>query len=186
MSLKGFDGWLVKPVRQRSLIERLGAEAAAPARANAPLVRRPEAPGRRALLAEDNDVNALVAERALRRLGFEIVRAFDGEEALRLASLPSSPAAPPFSLILMDLRMPRLDGWEAARRLRRFEAETGAKRTPIVALSANSPERGAPSPAPETFDAFLVKPMDFDALAATIERVCRPGYSAETRRRRAS
>ncbi len=88
-SLKGFDGWLVKPVRARSLYERLAAEfPAGPHDAGAVENRSP--PSRRALIAEDNDINALIADKALRRLGFETVRATGGEEAVRQAA----PAAP--------------------------------------------------------------------------------------------
>ncbi len=81
-ALKGFDGWLVKPVRARSLFERVTGDfpPAAPASRPSPTAFR------RALVAEDNDINALITQKALRRLGFEVVRANNGEEALRLAS----------------------------------------------------------------------------------------------------
>ena len=86
-ALKGFDGWLVKPVRARSLYERLAAEFhAAPASPEARATAEADAPARRALVAEDDDVNALIAVKALRRLGFEATRAVDGEEAVRLAA----------------------------------------------------------------------------------------------------
>jgi signal transduction histidine kinase/CheY-like chemotaxis protein len=177
-SLKGFDGWLVKPVRARSLFERLAADfprAEAPAPRPAP----PSAPARRALVAEDNDINALVAQKALRRLGFEVVRALDGEEALRLASPLASLGSRPFDLILMDLKMPGLDGYEATRRLRRLEAAAGRTPTPIVALSANALDESRRSCMAAGFDAFLVKPVEFRALAGTIERVCRATNARE-------
>ena len=167
-SLMGFDGWLVKPVRARSLFERLAADFP---RAEAP-APRPAPPARRALVAEDNDINALVAQKALRRLGFEVVRALDGEEALRLASPLASLGSRPFDLILMDLKMPGLDGYEATRRLRRLEAAAGRTPTPIVALSANALDESRRSCMAAGFDAFLVKPVEFRALAGTIERVC--------------
>ena len=88
-SLKGFDGWLVKPVRARSLYERLAAEF--PVAAGPPDAAERQGPAlRRALIAEDNDINALIAEKALRRLGFEPFRATDGDEAVRLAT-PAGP-----------------------------------------------------------------------------------------------
>jgi signal transduction histidine kinase/CheY-like chemotaxis protein len=171
ISLQGFDGWLVKPVRARSLYERLAAEF--------PPAREPSAvepqnrPMRRALIAEDNDINALIAEKALGRLGFETVRATDGDDAVRLASPLSDPGAPPpFDLILMDLKMPGLDGVEATRRLRLQEAAAGALHTPIVALTASAPEDERRACLAAGADAFLVKPFDFDHLASAVGRLC--------------
>jgi signal transduction histidine kinase/CheY-like chemotaxis protein len=169
-ALKGFDGWLVKPVRARSLFERVAWEfepsPGSPARLTRPLSTR------RALVAEDNDINALITQKALRRLGFEVVRAIDGEEALRLASPIAPLESRPFDVILMDLKMPGLDGYEATRRLRRLEAACGWSPTPIVALTANAFDERRGSPTAAGFDAFLVKPVEFSALAATVERVC--------------
>ena len=170
-ALKGFDGWLVKPVRARSLFERVAWEAQ-PAVAAAPRLSTPSASVRRALVAEDNDINALITQKTLRRLGFEVVRALDGEEALRLASPIAPLASRPFDVILMDLKMPGLDGYEATRRLRRLEAACGWSPTPIVALTANAFDERRGSPSAAGFDAFLVKPVEFQALAGTVERVC--------------
>ena len=171
----------MKPVRARSLFERAAWD---PPPAAASLLR--SAPARRALIAEDNDINALIAQKALRRLGFEVARAMDGEEALRLAS-PSSPLeSRPFDVILMDLKMPGLDGYEATRRLRRLEAAYGWAPTPIVALTANALEESRRSCMAAGFDAFLVKPVDFRALATTVERVCAARSAPWRERLRAS
>jgi signal transduction histidine kinase/CheY-like chemotaxis protein len=169
-ALKGFDGWLVKPVRARSLFERVAWEFESAPGPPSRLTRSPST--RRALVAEDNDINALITQKALRRLGFEVVRAFDGEEALRLASPIAPLESRPFDVILMDLKMPGLDGYEATRRLRRLEAACGWSPTPIVALTANSFDERRGSPSAAGFDAFLVKPVEFSALVATVERVC--------------
>ena len=79
---------------------------------------------------------------------------------------------PHFDVILMDLKMPGLDGYEATRRLRRLEAACGWSPTPIVALTANAFDEKRGSPSAAGFDAFLVKPVEFAALAGTVERVC--------------
>src|SRR5271165_7569761 len=180
-SLEGFDGWLVKPVRARSLFERAAWDPP-PAAASSPR----SAPARRALVAEDNDINALIAQKALRRLGFEVARAMDGEEALRLASPVSPLESRPFDVILMDLKMPGLDGYEATRRLRRLEASYGWSPTPIVALTANALDESRRSCMAAGFDAFLVKPVDFRALAGTLERVCAARSAPWRERLRAS
>jgi signal transduction histidine kinase/DNA-binding response OmpR family regulator len=170
VSLRGFDGWLVKPVRARSLYERLANEfapAAAPARSALPSARRGRA--KRALLAEDNDINALVAQKALRRLGFEVERARDGDEASRLALDATRGVTPYFDVVLMDIKMPGVDGLEAARRIRSAEAEANAPRAAIVALTASAATEGAEAAIAAGFDAFLAKPVEFGRLAATIE-----------------
>ena len=180
-ALKGFDGWLVKPVRARSLFERVAWDSA---RRRRPCVAALAASAsvRRALIAEDNDINALIAQKALRRLGFEVVRAHDGEEALRLAS----PIAPLESRPVR--RHPDGPQDAGARRIRGDAPPAAARgRLRLVADADRRADRQRPRGKPALlraagFDAFLVKPVDFRALAATVERVCaaraRPGASA--------
>jgi signal transduction histidine kinase/CheY-like chemotaxis protein len=170
VSLSGFDGWLVKPVRARSLYERLAnefASAAAPVRSALPPARRGRA--KRALLAEDNDINALVAQKALRRLGFEVARARDGEEASHLALAATRGATARFDVVLMDIKMPGVDGLEAVRRIRRAEFEAKAPRAAIVALTACAATEDADAATAAGFDAFLAKPVEVGRLEATIE-----------------
>ncbi len=81
-ALSAFDGWLVKPVRARSLFERLAAEFEKEPAVRTPAKPRPIARPARALLAEDNDINAIIAQKGLRRLGFDVVRARDGLETV--------------------------------------------------------------------------------------------------------
>jgi len=172
-SLQGFDGWLVKPVRARSLFDRLASEFAPAARAPAPARANPSpaAGALRALLAEDNDINAVVAQKALRRLGFEVVRAREGEEATRLASAATRGQSPRFDVVLMDIKMPGADGYEAARAIRRLEREAGAPRVALIALTANAMAEDRRAGAAAGFDEFLAKPVDLARLAETIERL---------------
>ena len=183
-ALKGFDGWLVKPVRARSLFERVAWDLE-PAFSPQSPVSSPHS-ARRALVAEDNDINALITQKALRRLGFEVVRAVNGEEALRLASPIAPLESRPFDVILMDLKMPGLDGYEATRRLRRLEAACGWSPTPIIALTASVFDERKGSPSAAGFDAFLLKPVEFKALACTVARLSAAHAAPRRERLRAS
>jgi signal transduction histidine kinase/CheY-like chemotaxis protein len=168
-SLQGFDGWLVKPVRARSLFDRLASEFAPSS--GAPALKRVGARAMRALLAEDDDINAVVAQKALRRLGFEVVRARGGEEATRLVGEAARGEAPRFDVVLMDVKMPAIDGRQAARAIRRLERQIRARRVALVALSANATPEDRRAGAAAGFDEFLAKPVDLSALAETIERL---------------
>ena len=142
-SLNAFDGWLVKPVRASSLFERLE-----PREKRARDRPRRQARASRALLAEDDDVNALVTERALRRLGFEVVRARDGVAALQLARAAIADAGAAIDLVVMDLRMPGMSGEDATRVIRRLERETAkaACRSSRCRRALTKPRLSTPPP----------------------------------------
>jgi CheY-like chemotaxis protein len=125
----------------------------------------------RALLAEDNDINATIAQKALRRLGFEVSRAHDGRQAVHLGAAAARGEAPRFDVILMDIKMPGLDGCEASRALRREERQAGVRPTPIIALTANAMESDRRACLAAGIDEFLVKPVDLARLAETIDAV---------------
>jgi signal transduction histidine kinase/CheY-like chemotaxis protein len=165
-ALSHFDGWLVKPVRVESLLARL--ESASGGTQGAAI--RPPAPNlqARVLLADDDEVNALATRRRLERLGAEVIRAADGLEAVERAREAMAADGIGFSLILMDLRMPRVDGLEATRRIRALEAAHRAPRTRIVALTASAfaDERDAARAA--GVDDLLLKPVDADSLRETV------------------
>lgn len=171
-ALGRFDGWLVKPVRVDSLLARLAPTRPEAATDDGGTTRA----ARRVLLADDDEVNALATRRRLERLGLEVVRASDGLEAVARAEEAMAGASAPFAVILMDLRMPRLDGLEATRRIRALEGERGAPRTRIVALTASAfaDEREAARAA--GIDDLLVKPVDPATLADAI------GLEAQGRR----
>jgi len=173
-ALRGFDGWLVKPVRARSLFERLAGEYPSVPAEPAPQLAGPRRDTLRALLAEDNEINAVIANKALRRLGFEVTRASDGLAAARLGGAAARGETPRFDVILMDVKMPGLDGCEAARSIRRVEREVGARAMPMVALTANASEDDRRACLAAGIDEFMTKPVDLSRLAETIERLIEP------------
>ncbi len=170
-SLTGYDGWLVKPVRSGSLIARLVGEAGRAAADGAEVadirVTLPRR-GLRVLVAEDNEINALLARKHLERLGAAASRARDGLEAVQIAHMAMVGERDPFDIILMDIRMPGLDGLEAARHIRAAERETKTPRTRIIALTANAFEEDRRAAAEAGIDDFLTKPVDVSELARAL------------------
>ncbi len=134
-SLAAFDGWLVKPLRLRSLLARLGVEAPVLAAA-APPAPPIDLSGRRILLAEDNDINALILQKHLEKRGAKITRVADGEAALARAHAALTQAR--FDAVILDLRMPGLDGLTLAREIRRLESAAGAAPSRLIAVSADA------------------------------------------------
>ena len=121
------------------------------------------------LLAEDNEINALLARKVLEKLGASVDRAKDGEEALALASEALSGIRPPYGLVLMDVRMPGLDGLETTRRIRELERRLGrSERCRIVALTASVRKEAEAATLAAGFDGFLTKPLDIKLLASLV------------------
>ncbi len=168
-TVRGFDGWLVKPVRRSSLFARLG-DGPATATDDTPafLIAAPVPTGLRILLAEDNEINALLARKALARLGAEVVHARDGIAALELAQAGLQRDQKAFDVILMDIRMPGLDGREVTRRIRRAEGEIGGVRTRIIALTANAFDEDRQACLAAGVDEFLIKPVDLARLGQAL------------------
>jgi signal transduction histidine kinase/CheY-like chemotaxis protein len=168
-TLGHFDGWLVKPVRSSTLVARLADVQPAPAAADS-ADAAPETPPRiEVLLAEDNEINALAARKQLERIGVAVTRAKDGAEALDLALEAATGRRARFSVILMDVRMPNMDGLEATRRIRALERARGLRPVRIVAVTANAFEDDRRACRDAGMDEILVKPLAGGALAATLQ-----------------
>jgi PAS domain S-box-containing protein len=169
----GFTGYLVKPVRSASLAARLAATDQSFERSGdiADTVDQTSdhAPGGglAILVAEDNEINALLARALLTRLGHRPTVASDGAAALA-AWRAAQAAGEPFGLILMDVHMPGSDGIEATRRIRAAEAEHGTTRTPIIALTANALDEEREVCRVAGMDGFLTKPLDRERLKAAL------------------
>ena len=166
-TVEAFDGWLVKPVRPRSLRARLDGRPAAARHAVSPAAPA-SGRGLNVLLAEDNDINALIASRMLGKLGARVTRVGDGRAAVAAAELAMSGGGERYDLILMDIRMPELDGLAATLAIRAAEAGAGAPRCRIVALTANAFEEDRRAALAAGFDAFMTKPVDVADIAALL------------------
>ncbi|WID95256.1 response regulator [Bosea vestrisii] len=171
----GFTGFLVKPVRARSLQVRLdpversqsGGDVAPAAD---PSIQPPGA-GLRVLVAEDNEINALLLTRTLERLGCTAVWARDGGEATRLVEATLGGAGQGFDLVLLDIRMPVQDGLSVARRIRTIEAMLGTGRLPILAVTADTAEEDRRQALAAGMDDCLAKPLSREQLRGWIDRI---------------
>ncbi|MDX7950137.1 ATP-binding protein [Lichenihabitans sp. Uapishka_5] len=164
------DGWLVKPVRGASLVERLRPEERLQ-RVPPPRLSGPPSQTRvpQVLLAEDNPINALIVQRTLERLGVRVTHVADGHEALAAALAVTDRQASPFDLILMDVNMPGLDGLDVTRRLRAREATLDAHRVRIVALTAHALGEQHAACRAAGMDDVLTKPLDPRRLGALFD-----------------
>jgi PAS domain S-box-containing protein len=173
-----FTGYLVKPLRAASLAARLttAPEVAAPGIAGElaidprDTIEAPATPvnkGLSILVAEDNEINALLMRSLLGRLGHHAVITTNGEEALE-SWLSAKSAGSPYDLVLMDIQMPQLNGIDATQRIRQLEAGQPGRRTAILALTANTLVEDRYACFEAGMDGFLIKPLDRDKLAEAL------------------
>jgi len=167
----GFTGYLVKPVRASSLAARLRdgdafEHASAEALGENEITPAP-AKGLSILVAEDNEINALLMRALLSKLGHRPTIAGNGEAAVE-SWAAARVAGSPYDLLLMDVQMPVVDGLEAARRIRAAEAESGIKPARILALTANAYPEDRDAALAAGMDGFLVKPLDAERLREAI------------------
>ena len=125
----------------------------------------------RILVVEDHPINQLVAKEMLDELGYQVVLAQDGQDALDIL------AEQTFDLIFMDVQMPRLDGLEATRRIRQQWPERGPY---IIALTAHTLQEDRRRCFEAGMDAFLSKPLRLDTLRRTMDELPCPEASLQT------
>ena len=114
------------------------------------------------LLVEDNELNRDMLSRRLARKGYEVLLAVDGAEGVAVA------AAERPDLVLMDMSLPVLNGWEATRRLKN---DPQTRDIPIIALSAHALAGSRERALAAGCDEFDTKPIEFERLVATLRRV---------------
>ncbi|MBT8472481.1 MAG: response regulator [Marinicaulis sp.] len=178
----GFDGYFIKPIRQSSLYEQISgdvklAKAEVFADSNEatsspvdsgkpesqqPAKRRPNQNGKfHILLAEDNQINAVLATAIIERAGHTVDVARNGGEAV--AALQRDD----YDIVLMDMHMPEVDGLEAARQIRKLSGERAY--VPIVALTANAMASDRQKCMAAGMDDFISKPFEPDDLTAMLD-----------------
>jgi len=112
------------------------------------------------LLVEDNEMNRDMLSRRLQRRGYEVLTAVDGESGLTLTK-SETPA-----LILMDMSLPGIDGWEVTRQLK---ADPATRAIPVIALTAHAMAGDREQALAAGCDDFDIKPIDLDRLLGKIE-----------------
>ena len=167
----GVDASLAKPVGQARLRDQLVASLERVARP-ADLAPRPKpAPGlppsrsssasvHHVLLAEDDEINQVVATRLLRKLGYEVEIANNGREAIEMTSHKD------YAIVFMDCQMPEIDGYTATATIRHREADD--RHTPIIAMTAHTMDGDREKCLASGMDNYLVKPL----RRAILEKIC--------------
>ncbi|MGA2300982.1 MAG: response regulator [Candidatus Acidiferrum sp.] len=161
----GAAAYLMKPIRQAELREAIAKALVArePEKARRAIAPRPPEDARepasvlRVLLAEDNAVNQRLAVRLLEKRGHHIVLAANGREALEAIEKES------FDLVLMDVQMPEMDGFEATAALRQIEHSSGAH-LPVIALTAHAIKGDRERCLAAGMDGYLAKPIHPEEL----------------------
>ena len=170
----GVEGYLVKPARSALLLQTIRQVLAS---ASPPAVSIPATPARaidkppsqseikfRVLVAEDNEVNQLVIRHMLPPRDYQVTIVANGRDAV------SEFEGSEFDIILMDVSMPILDGYEATRAIREIEARAGRPRTPIVCLTAHVMEADVENSMNAGMDDFLSKPISKEKLSRVMAR----------------
>jgi CheY-like chemotaxis protein/HPt (histidine-containing phosphotransfer) domain-containing protein len=177
----GIRHYLTKPVTQSELLDAVVSALGASHPVSVPslITHRPlREPGRRLriLLAEDNLVNQKLAVRMLEKWGHRVTVADDGRKALACVR-EAGPGG--FDLILMDVQMPEMNGFEATAALREEERKTGSH-IPIIAMTAHAMKGDQERCLAAGMDGYLSKPIDAAKLFEALERVDGPATGPPT------
>jgi PAS domain S-box-containing protein len=165
----GVDHQLTKPVKHSDLLDSLTVlfGASAGARRQATPTSSKARRKLRILIAEDNAVNRKLVETVLRKRGHTIKSVENGVEALEAIDFGRKQG---FDVVLMDLQMPEMGGFEATQAIRDREGASG-KHLPIIALTAHAMQGDRERCLDAGMDGYLSKPIDVDQLVATVEQL---------------
>ena len=162
----GISGYLTKPIKQSELFDLIISAIGQPAAERPRTLRRSKRPRRarhtlHVLLAEDNQVNQLLATRVFEKLGHQVTIVPNGREAL------SAVQAGKFDLVAMDVQMPEMDGLDATTAIRAWEKSSGTH-TPIMAMTAHAMKGDRERCLAAGMDGYISKPIRIEELAHTI------------------
>jgi CheY-like chemotaxis protein len=175
----GISAYLMKPIKQSSLLDAIMTvldHTRSRGKEPSPLVTRHTLRERKRslkiLLADDNSVNQKLTARLLEKRGHTVIVVENGKEALTAIGLPSQQ---PFNMILMDVQMPEMDGFEATAAIRQKESATGIH-IPIIALTAHAMKSDREKCLEAGMDGYISKPIKSEELFAAIDELT-PGLS---------
>jgi CheY-like chemotaxis protein len=164
--------WFRVPARRLALAQDSSHSESVSAEAESPSAGKPL--HGHVLVAEDNLINCMVIKSLLRSLGLTVSVVYDGQQALAAVTADLQAhlcaSAKPPQLVLMDLQMPVLDGYEATKRIRRWEATHQCKPLPIIALTADAFEEDRQRCMDAGMDDFLTKPIAIEALKLALAK----------------
>lgn len=172
----GYSTFLARPVRGETLLRVLLASistpqpqvhAAAPHTAGAAPRANNRLPGLAVLVAEDNDINAMLARASLLKAGHRVDIVGNGKAAVE--AVTGGGRKRRYDVVLMDLHMPVMDGLDAIAAIRRYEEEVGVPPVPIMVLSADSQEKTRHAVLAHGASGFVTKPIDPAVLVRTVE-----------------
>ena len=164
----GVTGFCSKPLFISELRKVLSASSSQPQEESAaPEAEKADFSGKRILLAEDNEMNQMIAQAILTESGFEVEIANTGKEAVDM--MEASPAGT-YDIILMDIQMPVMDGYEAARLIRAFGDREKAE-IPIIAVTANAFEEDRKLALESGMNGHLAKPYDIPKMMETLAQL---------------
>ena len=163
----GVTAFCAKPLFMSELREALAEPFRLTSGSEPSRFSKPDFTGRRILLAEDNEMNQMIAVAILEEAGFVIDIAADGIEAVH--KMRDNPAGT-YDVILMDIQMPRMDGYEAAKQIRALDDPAKAG-IPILAVTANAFEEDRKTSIAVGMNGHLAKPYDIPAMMDTLAEI---------------
>jgi len=176
----GYAAYLIRPVRIETLVQIFAGllddagmehawDVSAEPLSNGFLSNRHKVPARplRLLVAEDNDINRLLSEAMLRKLGHVPVMVVDGEKAVEEAASGS------YDAILMDLHMPGLDGFQAIRQIRTDERSSGRAPVPVLIVTADVMKDARDKATEVGAAGYLTKPLSVEAISDALAEIGR-------------